>query len=213
MINSILKIVTGFIGIKGGTDGTIIGNTADSMKTLVTATVLPPLASTSTLQVAEAILIGAVTETAPANDTASSGLNGRLQRIAQNLTSIDAGIPTALGIQVKANSMSVAIASDQVVPTSITVVDLVGNAPQTATIVATSGAAVAANAARKGLIIRNVSINKISLGLDGNAAVLNSGITLYPGDAWNMDSYDFTVGAIAAIASAAGSVISIQEFQ
>lgn len=31
---------------------------------------------------------GAVTETAPATDTASSGLNGRLQRVAQRLTSI-----------------------------------------------------------------------------------------------------------------------------
>lgn len=30
---------------------------------------------------------GSLTETAPANDTASSGLNGRLQRIAQNITS------------------------------------------------------------------------------------------------------------------------------
>lgn len=33
-------------------------------------------------------LEGAVTETAPATDTASSGLNGRLQRIAQRLTSL-----------------------------------------------------------------------------------------------------------------------------
>jgi hypothetical protein len=32
--------------------------------------------------------IGSLTETAPASDTASSGLNGRLQRIAQRLTSI-----------------------------------------------------------------------------------------------------------------------------
>lgn len=32
--------------------------------------------------------IGALTETAPASDTASSGLNGRLQRIAQNVTSL-----------------------------------------------------------------------------------------------------------------------------
>ncbi|TIN10377.1 hypothetical protein [Mesorhizobium sp.] len=37
---------------------------------------------------AEATLIGAVTEAAPASDTASSGLNGRLQRIAQRLTSL-----------------------------------------------------------------------------------------------------------------------------
>ena len=40
--------------------------------------------------------IGSLTETAPATDTASSGLNGRLQRIAQRLTSILAGIPMAV---------------------------------------------------------------------------------------------------------------------
>jgi hypothetical protein len=40
---------------------------------------------------------GALTETAPATDTASSGLNGRLQRIAQRLSSLIALLPTALG--------------------------------------------------------------------------------------------------------------------
>lgn len=40
--------------------------------------------------------IGIITETAPASDTASSGLNGRLQRIAQRITSLIALIPTAL---------------------------------------------------------------------------------------------------------------------
>lgn len=39
---------------------------------------------------------GALTETAPATDTASSGLNGRLQRIAQRLTSLIALFPSAL---------------------------------------------------------------------------------------------------------------------
>jgi hypothetical protein len=38
--------------------------------------------------------IGALTETAPASDTASSGLNGRLQRIAQRLTSLIAALGT-----------------------------------------------------------------------------------------------------------------------
>jgi hypothetical protein len=42
-------------------------------------------------------LLGAVTETAPATDTASSGINGRLQRLAQKLTSLIALLPTALG--------------------------------------------------------------------------------------------------------------------
>src|SRR5690349_18753689 len=43
-------------------------------------------------------LTGALTETAPATDTASSGLNGRLQRIAQRLTSMIGLLPTALGV-------------------------------------------------------------------------------------------------------------------
>lgn len=41
--------------------------------------------------------IGSLTETAPASDTASSGINGRLQRIAQRLTSLIALLPTSLG--------------------------------------------------------------------------------------------------------------------
>ena len=40
---------------------------------------------------------GGLTEAAPGTDTASSGLNGRLQRIAQRLTSLIALLPTALG--------------------------------------------------------------------------------------------------------------------
>lgn len=49
--------------------------------------------ATATNQTAAATLTGAVNETAPATDTASSGLNGRLQRIAQRITSLI----TALG--------------------------------------------------------------------------------------------------------------------
>jgi hypothetical protein len=55
--------------------------------------------STSTTPISPATsgLQGALTETAPATDTASSGLNGRLQRITQRLTSLIALIPSALG--------------------------------------------------------------------------------------------------------------------
>lgn len=42
-------------------------------------------------------ILGIVTEAAPANDTASSGHNGRLQRIAQNLTTLLTGIVLAAG--------------------------------------------------------------------------------------------------------------------
>lgn len=57
--------------------------------------------------------MGIITETAPASDTASSGVNGRLQRIAQRITSLIAQIPAALGQGTMAQSMSVAIASNQ----------------------------------------------------------------------------------------------------
>ena len=40
--------------------------------------------------------IGSLTEAVPASDTASSGLNGRLQRIAQRLSSLITLVPTAL---------------------------------------------------------------------------------------------------------------------
>jgi len=70
------------------------------------------LASEST-QVANGVLIGPVTETAPATDTASSGLNGRLQRIAQRLTSMIALLPAALGQGTMAQSLRVVLASDQ----------------------------------------------------------------------------------------------------
>lgn len=56
--------------------------------------------------------IGAVAETAPGTDTASSGLNGRLQRVAQRLTSLIGLLPASLGAKTSANSLSVVTASD-----------------------------------------------------------------------------------------------------
>lgn len=78
-------------------------------------------------------------------------------------------------------------------------------------IAATSTSAVASNASRKGLVLTNTSTHNISLGL-GVAAVLNSGITLYPGGVWVMDEYTYTTGAINAIASVASSNLAVQEF-
>jgi hypothetical protein len=49
--------------------------------------------------------IGALTETAPASDTASSGLNGRLQRIAQRLSSILTQLTTAVTTISKVTSL------------------------------------------------------------------------------------------------------------
>lgn len=89
---------------------------------------------------------------------------------------------------------------------------LTPSSPTTATIGASSAQAVAANSARKGLAVINLSTNVISLGL-GATAVLNSGITLTQyGSLYEMSEYDYNTQAINAIASGAGSVIGIQEF-
>jgi hypothetical protein len=68
--------------------------------------------ATSANQAAEQALTGAVNETAPASDTASSGLNGRLQRIAQRLTSLIAQLPASLGAKAGSASLSVVPATD-----------------------------------------------------------------------------------------------------
>lgn len=62
--------------------------------------------------------IGATNETAPGSDTATAGLSGRLQRIAQRLTSLLALFPSTLGQTTKAGSLSVAVASDQTLATA-----------------------------------------------------------------------------------------------
>lgn len=92
-------------------------------------------------------------------------------------------------------------------------VDLTPSAPAAASVGVASAQAVAANAARKGLVLVNVSPSaRISFGLGANAAVLDSGITLYPGGVWVMDEFTYDLGAVNAIASAATTPLSIQEF-
>lgn len=84
-------------------------------------------------------------------------------------------------------------------------------APATATIGTSSGMASAASANRTGVIVVNVSVNTVSIAI-GSTAVLNSGITLYPGGSLVITDGRNVTGQINAIASAAGSVLSIQEF-
>lgn len=75
---------------------------------------------------------------------------------------------------------------------------------------ATSTATVASNTNRAGLILVNTSVQRMSCTV--GTAVLNSGVSLFPGGTWTMDQYSFTTGAIACIAGAAASNISVQEF-
>lgn len=77
----------------------LVDDTADALKVI-----------TSTADT----MIGSLTETAPASDTASSGLNGRLQRVAQRLTSLIALFPASLGAKAAAASLSVTLATEDV---------------------------------------------------------------------------------------------------
>jgi len=90
---------------------------------------------------------------------------------------------------------------------------LTAGAPFAVSVGAASGAAVAGNASRKGLELVNTHATAIiSLGFDGNAAVLYSGVTLYPnGGSYQMDEYSFSTGAISAISSVAGANLAGQE--
>jgi len=89
---------------------------------------------------------------------------------------------------------------------------LTANSPTFATVGVTSAQALASNASRKGLILINTSTGNISLGF-GVAAVLNSGITLYPNGTFFMDEYMYTTAAVNAIAANASSNLAIQEWQ
>lgn len=90
---------------------------------------------------------------------------------------------------------------------------LTSSAPVAISVGATSGAAVAANASRKGLVLVNTHATAIiSFGFGANAAVLYSGITLYPnGGSFEMDEYTFTTEAVNAISSVAGANLAGQE--
>lgn len=80
-----------------------------NLRDLLGAEVLPALEAT---QVTASVRVGAVLETAPASDTASSGLNGRLQRIAQRLTSlIDSTIDRTQKTQITNGTIDAALTS------------------------------------------------------------------------------------------------------
>lgn len=115
---------------------------------------------------------GSLTETAPATDTASSGINGRLQRIAQRLTSLIALIPASLGQKASAASLAVVVASDQsAVPVSAASLPL------------PSGASTAALQTQPGVDIGDVTVNNaagasaVNIQDGGNSITVDGSVT------------------------------------
>lgn len=120
-------------------------------------------------------LLGGLTETAPASDTASSGISGRLQRIAQRLTALIAQIPATLGQKTGANSMSMVLASDQILAMTNQVV---------AAITAAWTSATSNNTA---LTLAVTGYNSVAVGLNPTGTFTAGTITFeasYDGSVW-----------------------------
>jgi hypothetical protein len=128
---------------------------------------------------------GLVTETVPASDTASSGLNGRLQRIAQRLTSIIGQLPATLGQKAKAASLSVVVASDQgaldVSGTVAANVTLPVGAQTYGTITVTASAVQAASVACRRCHFKARDGNLANLSIGGSGVTTATGYELTPG--------------------------------
>lgn len=147
----------------------------------------------------------------------SSTLNGSKQRLDVDLASegTDGSTAPTTATQVAGKDGSgnlQAILTDTTGAVYVTDrIPLTGAAPAAVSVGVTSGLVIAANTARRGLVLTNTSTGIISFNINGGTAVLRSGITLYPGGHWEMDSYTFTTAAIEGIASVAASNLAIQE--
>lgn len=152
---------------------------------------------------------GSLTETAPGTDTASSGLNGRLQRVAQRLTSLIALLPVSLGQKVKAASFAVTIASDQdALTTRPSTVSTAANG--SVTVGVTSVEIRTANTARiEATICNDHATNIVYLAL-GAVAVVNKGVRLNPGGGEYTTPPGYT-GTIEAVATGATTNVTFTE--
>ena len=142
-----------------------------------------------------------------ATQTTLSSLNSKVTACNTGAVTISA-LPNE-GQQTMANSISVALASDQTALT-ISPKACVGAAPTFATVgVASASTGIAAGTYVK-LMFCNTSVNTISLGFN-NTAVSNRGIVLRAGEKFVLDG-PVTVTSVNAIASSAGSNLAIQVF-
>lgn len=168
--------------------------------------------STLAEQQTQTTAIGSLTETAPATDTASSGLNGRLQRIAQRLTSLIALFPTSIGQKIMSNSLSVTIASDhsdiRVVNQStggpISVAQLTVGA--TAVRATVSGFAPASN--RKTFLVKPSKNNTGSIYIGDSTVTTSTGLEIIGPDRLE---FPFDTSDYYLISDTAGQVVEILE--
>jgi hypothetical protein len=182
-LTSLIALLPSSIGQKAmaGSFSVAIASDQGAVPVSAASLPLPSGAATETTLTANGVLIGAVAETAPASDTASSGLNGRLQRIAQRLTSLIALFPATLGQKVSASSFAVTIASDQSAVASKSPVNTNGSVVNT-TLTGTTAAANSAPANAVGFILEAPSTNTDNIRWAiGSTASTTVGLLLEPG--------------------------------
>ena len=199
--NTVLSVVGG--GTEAAAQRVTIANNSTGLLPISAASLpLPTNASTSALQTQPGVDIGDVTINNAAGASAVNIQDGGNSITVDGTVTANTGLTQPLtDTQLRASA----------VPISIGVVDLAPSAPTAASVGVASAQALAANASRKGLVMVNTSSARISFGF-GSAAVLDSGITLYPGGVFEMDAFMFDLGAVNAIASAAASNLAIQEY-
>lgn len=105
--------VSGTVAVTGAGDATAANQTTEITRLTSILGQLDVALSTRLSESDFDTKIGSLTETAPLTDIASSGLNGRLQRIAQRITSLIALLPASLGQKAKAAALAVTLASDE----------------------------------------------------------------------------------------------------
>jgi hypothetical protein len=155
--------------------------------------------------------VGDITETVPANDTASSGLNGRLQRIAQRLTSLIALLPASLGIKTAANSLSVAPASDAL---HVVAFQSAATTSISGTIAAggTAQNAAAANSSRRGFWIQNNSAGDLWISTVATAVASQPSLKIASGALYESPPGGAGTGAISIIGATTSQAFSGREW-
>lgn len=154
--------------------------------------------------------LGSLTEAAPASDTASSGLNGRMQRLAQRITALIALFPAALGATTKALSFGVALASDD---NLVTMVTAPASGVQSSVASSASDVTVlASNSARKGAYIYNDSTQVLYL-LVGSGTSSTTVFTqkMAAGDAFALQPGSYT-GVVKGIWASANGFARVTEW-
>lgn len=112
-LTSIIALLPGSLGQKARAASFAVTLSSEDVTALTPPAAITGFATAANQTTAEG-LYGALTETAPATDTASSGMNGRLQRVAQRLTSIIALLPASLGQKARASSLATTLSTEDI---------------------------------------------------------------------------------------------------